>query len=142
MPDPFVDTPEYVALSNWRSSFGDRPNELAWSYLIGGDGIVVDADEISQTIGSVILMTRPGEDIHRPTFASDIWDHLDRPTNRINHFLIRESLDAVERWEPRVDLDTLALGVNSVLGQVALEVNWTLLQNPDIDGGAQVVYER
>jgi len=52
----------------------------------------------------------PGSDIHRPDFGSRLYLFIDRPLNVITVGKIKAEIkDAVLRWEPRVEVEDIAL---------------------------------
>jgi phage baseplate assembly protein W len=63
-------------------------------------------DSIKQNI-SIILTTPKGSDPHRPEFGSDINSFIDLPLTVITAGKIKSEItDAIERWEPRVTLNS------------------------------------
>lgn len=99
---------------------------LWWSFNLGGDGAVENADELSQTI-SIILKTAQGSDPHRPTFASVLLDYIDQPIPTAKPYLVRETLESLENWEPRIAVDGVTVqpytdGIASLL----LTVQWSI----------------
>lgn len=85
--------------------------------------VVTEIEDIAQSI-LIILRTRLGSDPLRPEFGSDLWRYIDYPADRAVPHLVRESLDAIERWEPRVEVLSVQPRYGDQLGQVALRVNW------------------
>jgi len=73
------------------------------------------ADSVRQLI-EVVLSTRPGEQLMRPSFGGGLENLLNEPntvtTRKRIHDLIEESL---ARWEPRIDVD--AISVDPVAGE-------------------------
>lgn len=64
------------------------------------------AQSISQSI-LIAISNRKGSDPFRPTFGSDIWEHIDRPINEAAPLIssaIRKSVDA---WVPEIDLSDI-----------------------------------
>lgn len=95
-----------------------------WQPALGADGIVTDWADITQAV-QIILNTPKGADPHRPDFGSDLWRYLDHPIDRAIPHVIRESVEAILRWEPRVSLLRLAVDVTA-LGQLKLVGAWAL----------------
>jgi phage baseplate assembly protein W len=84
--------------------------------------IVQNYDDVDQCI-QIILTTPKGSVAHRPDFGSNLWLYLDNPLPQSIPHIIRESVDALSRWEPRIEL----LGfVPSIIppSQVMLQVQW------------------
>ena len=74
---------------------------LNWQPRLDADGeVVTDLADIGQAI-AIILTTPKGSDPHRPGFASDLWRYLDMPVTQARPHVIRESVAAIEEWEPR-----------------------------------------
>ena len=99
---------------------------LWWSFRLDGDGAVQDGDELAQTI-AIILRTARGSDPHRPTFASVLLDYIDQPIPTARPYLVREVLESLERWEPRIAVDGVTVqsyidGIASLL----LTVQWSI----------------
>lgn len=102
------------------------------------DGVVTDAEDINQCI-AIILQTYPGEDIHRPEFGSRLRDWIDAPTNLATPQLVRESWQAIERWEPRIILNKILVDPNTPeIHQVQLLIDWQLADDALVTGTAEV----
>lgn len=100
-----------------------------WSFGLGADVIVQNADDIEQCL-TVIATTPRGVDPHRPGFASNIYDYLDRPIPQATPFVIRELITAVERWEPRIALDALSVEAFSPdIAGVTVRADWSIPQS-------------
>ncbi len=97
--------------------------------LYGGSGeIVVDDDDVSQCL-AVIVMTRPGEVPHEPEFGCDLWEYVDRPVNEVQLFVSTAVINAVRRWEPRVEVLGVAYEYNAEFSGLAVEVKYRRLDN-------------
>lgn len=54
----------------------------------------------------VILRTRPGEQLMRPTFGAGLENYLHEPNNLTTRRRIRDLIvESLEQWEPRISLD-------------------------------------
>lgn len=95
---------------------------LDWQPQLGADALVEGYDDIGQCI-KIILLTRKGSDPHRPDFGSDLWRYIDYPQNRAVPHLVREAVDALRRWEPRLTGVTVSVAHN--IGNIVLTVTWT-----------------
>lgn len=95
-----------------------------WQPRLGADGVVESVDDIHQCI-RIILTTSLGEDPLRPDFGCGISRYLDLPFERARPFLVRESVAAVMRWEPRVELVGVQCEAVDV-GRALLRVRWRL----------------
>ena len=65
--------------------------------------IVTGADDVAQCLRT-IFATQKRSDPHRPDFGCDLLKWIDKPANRAVPGLIREALEAAERWEPRAEI--------------------------------------
>lgn len=97
--------------------------DAAWSQIaLHHAGVVVEnLHDIGQCI-RVILGTPCGSDALRPTFGSDLWRYIDYPSNEAAPYLIRESYDAIKRWEPRCVLDDVQVAAQA--HHVRLTIHW------------------
>ena len=65
------------------------------------------ADSVRQTV-EVILRTRPGEQLMRPTFGGGLANFLHEPNTLETRRHIRDAIEtALTRWEPRIVLDRI-----------------------------------
>jgi len=93
-----------------------------WSIQIGNPGeIVAELDDINQCIG-IILTTRKGNDPHRPLFGCDAWKYLDAPAAIAIPNVIREAVDSLEEWEPRIDL--VSIKSLTAFARLTIAVEW------------------
>lgn len=83
---------------------------LHWQPALGGDGVVENLDDLNQSI-QIILRTAKGADPLRPEFGSDLQRYLDYPVNRARPHVVRESVEAIGRWEPRVSVSQVQFGL-------------------------------
>jgi hypothetical protein len=64
-------------------------------------------DSVRQMI-QVILLTRPGEQLMHPEFGAGLADFLHESNTLVVRRRIRDRVaEALEEWEPRVELDTV-----------------------------------
>lgn len=73
---------------------------------------LVEQDTIKSVMQniSIILTTPKGSDPHRPDFASDIWQFIDKPLTAITVGRIKAAVvEAIETWEPRVKVEEVRL---------------------------------
>jgi phage baseplate assembly protein W len=93
-----------------------------WQPALGTSGEVVEGlRDIDQAI-RIILSTPKGSDPHRPAFGSDLHLYLDWPTNRVTPHLVREAVDAIRQWEPRVFLVQVQIQIHAA--QITVRVQW------------------
>lgn len=79
------------------------PRAHHWQPALGGDGEVTGLDDLRQAI-AIILRTPVGSDPLRPEFGSNLHRYIDYPVNRARPHLVRETVAAIRRWEPRVSV--------------------------------------
>jgi len=112
---------------------------LWWSQKVGSIGeIVIDENDIHQAI-RIILLTRRGQDIHRPDFASNLSDYLDYPIPSARPHVIRESYQAIRRWEPRVVLDNILVRYEEI-SQLTLTAEWRLKDNLNFSARTDIIF--
>ncbi|GFM85420.1 baseplate protein [Pseudomonas cichorii] len=93
-----------------------------WQPALGTAGAVVEGlRDIDQAI-RIILTTPKGSDPHRPTFGSDIHLYIDWPVNRVVPHLVREAVDAIRIWEPRINVVQVTPTIEG--SQVWLRITW------------------
>jgi phage baseplate assembly protein W len=82
-----------------------------------------------------ILMTVKGTDPLRPDFGCDIFKYMDKPTNRVVPQMMKSITQAVELYEPRVQITkiqafvelstvTFELTMTATLGEFGLKVKF------------------
>lgn len=75
-----------------------------WSLAITKQGAIVDdLADINQCI-YIILTTDRGSDPLRPLFGNNILRYVDKPLNSAIPNIIREIVEAIRLWEPRVNI--------------------------------------
>lgn len=92
----------------------------------GIGNVVQGIADINQCIG-IILSTPQGTDPLRPTFACDLWRLLDAPLTVARPALVRDIVEAITKWEPRVRV--LSVVVNLVGGTISnllITITWQL----------------
>lgn len=93
-----------------------------WQPALGTSGEVVEGlRDIDQAI-RIILTTPKGSDAHRPEFGSNIHLYIDWPVNRVTPHLVREAVDSIRQWEPRVSVVQVQVAIDG--SQVTLRVQW------------------
>jgi Bacteriophage baseplate protein W len=94
---------------------------------VSGSGIgsvVQGVADINQCIG-IILATPPGSDPLRPTFACDLWRWIDAPVTVARPNLVREIVEAITKWEPRVRVLSVVINLAGV-SQLSIAITWQL----------------
>ena len=95
-----------------------------------GDGIgnaVQGIADINQCIG-IILATPKGSDPLRPTFACDLWQWIDAPITVARPHLVREIVEALTKWEPRIRVLSVVINLAG-LSQLTVAITWQLRVN-------------
>lgn len=93
-----------------------------WQPALGTPGEVVEGlRDIDQAI-RIILTTPKGSDAHRPEFGSNIHLYIDWPVNRVTPHLVREAVDSIRQWEPRVSVVQVQVTIEGP--QITLRVQW------------------
>ncbi|MDS9879363.1 GPW/gp25 family protein [Pseudomonas protegens] len=93
-----------------------------WQPALGTSGEVVEGlRDIDQAI-RIILTTPKGSDAHRPEFGSNIHLYIDWPVNRVTPHLVREAVDSIRQWEPRVSVVQVQVAIEG--SNVTLRVQW------------------
>ncbi len=109
-----------------------------WSPKLGEIGAVVEeADDIAQCI-AVILNTPKGSRAHVPEFGSDLWRYLDYPVNEAIPNIVREAIDALTIWEPRIKLVLVSPQVAG--SQITLQIEWKLNEDDTLQRTEVSVY--
>ncbi|MCX9039373.1 GPW/gp25 family protein [Citrobacter portucalensis] len=94
-----------------------------WQPALGTEGRVSGIDDISQSI-LIILGTPRGSDPLRPEFGSDLNRYIDWPVDRALPHVIRESVEAIRRWELRCQLDRIEPVIDGE--HLTLRVHWSV----------------
>ncbi|KII30085.1 GPW/gp25 family protein [Pseudomonas fluorescens] len=102
-----------------------------WQPTLGTSGEIVEGlRDIDQSI-RIILTTPKGADAHRPDFGSDLHLYIDWPVNRVTPHLVRETVDALRRWETRISVVQVKVQIEGA--QIRVRVQWHV-----VDGIAQL----
>ncbi len=107
-----------------------------WQYKLNEIGSVAEGiEDINQCI-AIILSTPKGSVPHRPTFGSDIYKYIDYPVNVAKPNIVRETIDAINLWETRVNVDIVTVSV--VEAQLNIKVQWSLKEDSFTTSTAEV----
>ena len=98
-------------------------DSLHWQPALGSFGIVETLADIDQAI-RVILRTPMGSDPHRPDFGSNLHLYLDYPVNQAVPHVVRETVEAIQQWEPRCELVKVMPTIKE--SRITLRVQWKL----------------
>ena len=86
-------------------------------------------DKIRQAI-QLILETEPGERIMRPEFGAGLRAYLFEPNTPSTRALIqRDVIDALEQWEPRIDVDEVDVVRGVDASMVDITISYTIRRN-------------
>lgn len=97
----------------------------------GSVRLVTGADEIDAAI-RMILSTVPGERVMRPEFGCAMWRHVFDPLTAGTQGLIEQAVrEAVERWEPRVELDRVETTADAADGTVLIGLDYRVRATND-----------
>ncbi|WP_174865819.1 GPW/gp25 family protein [Pectobacterium polaris] len=99
-----------------------KTQSVFWQPALQRSGDIVEGTaDIMQAI-HIILRTPCGSDPHRPDFGSNLHLYLDYPIERAIPHVVRESVEAIKRWEPRCQLLAVKPSVNGA--HLTLHVSW------------------
>lgn len=104
---------------------------IDWQLKLNEIGSVAEGiDDINQCI-AIIINTPKGSDPHRPTFGSNIYKYIDYPVNIAKPNIIRETIDAINEWEKRIDVNSVIYLVENE--QVKLKIQWKLKNSSELN---------
>lgn len=98
----------------------------------GGIAMVERDRELEEAI-RLVLGTAPGERPMRPEFGCGIHDYVFAPTDGTTAGRIAQEVRAaLERWEPRIDVDDVVVAFDAVQdGVLYLDVRYTVRSTND-----------
>ena len=105
-----------------------------WSFplktdLQGGISLCAADQKVRQAI-LMILRTELGERRYRPDFGCRLSELTFAPLNSKTLFLMRLYVqEALETWEPRIDLEEVVTEPDPILGRVNIIINYRLKSN-------------
>lgn len=109
-----------------------------WQPALGTPGEVVEGlRDIDQSI-RIILATPKGSDAHRPEFGSDLHLYIDWPHDRVTPYLVRETVEAIRRWETRVSVVQVQVQIDAA--HLTLTVLWRVTDG--VEQMTEVPYAR
>jgi phage baseplate assembly protein W len=86
--------------------------------------VVSDVADVEQCV-RVILGTPRGSVPHRPEFGAGLQDYIDWPMNLAKPHLVREVVQALAMWEPRLRVIDVAMSSGGEAGEaLACVVSW------------------
>ena len=96
----------------------------------GMGSVVAGIGDVDQCI-AIILTTPKGADVLRPTFGTDLWKYIDAPIGQAAPAVVREVVQSITRWEPRVKVLSVTTtpvtqSTNQAGARVEITVAWQL----------------
>jgi phage baseplate assembly protein W len=97
----------------------------------GSVRLVSGAEELDAAL-RMILSTVPGERVMRPDFGCAMWSLVFDPLTAGTLGLIEQAVrEAVDRWEPRVELDRVEAAPGAADGTVLIELGYRVRATND-----------
>ena len=97
----------------------------------GGLQFSSEAQKVKESIW-IILRTSLGERVYRPDFGSRLSELVFEPLNSTTLIQIRlYVLEALEVWEPRIEIDRIEAEPDPVRGRVDIKIEYRLKDYPD-----------
>jgi hypothetical protein len=96
---------------------------MAFPPQVGADGRIAWSEGEANVRESirVILMTEPGERLRLPEFGAGLGRFLFEPNNLATHTRLRQRIaEALQRWEPRVQVEDVDVQADRVDPQAAV----------------------
>jgi Bacteriophage baseplate protein W len=98
----------------------------------GGVRLVTGTEEVDAAI-RMILSTVPGERVMRPEFGCSMWEQLFAPLTASTLGLIEQAVrEALERWEPRIELESVEAAGEQSTGTVHITVAYRVRSTNDV----------
>jgi phage baseplate assembly protein W len=98
----------------------------------GSVRLVTGTEEVDAAI-RMILSTVPGERVMRPDFGCSMWEQLFAPLTSGTLGLIEQAVrEALERWEPRIELESVSSVGDQQNGAVHITVAYRLRSTNDV----------
>lgn len=92
----------------------------------GGLAMAEGPDDVEQAI-RIILSTVPGERSIRPEFGCDVHALVFEGLNAATYGLIDQAIrDALDRWEPRIVVDTIDFDDRGAAGTLLIHIAYVL----------------
>lgn len=108
-----------------------------WSFPVqvsprGGLALASGPTDIEAAM-RMIIETAPGERVMRPEFGCRIWDHVFDSTDSTTLGLMAQAVaEALARWEPRADIEELAVDVDpDGPGRVLIDIAYRIKATND-----------
>jgi phage baseplate assembly protein W len=107
-----------------------------WSFPLrlsvnGGFRLVSGGEELDAAI-RLILGTAPGERVLRPEFGCAMWQQTFAPLTPGTLGLVQQAArEALERWEPRIELESVSGELDHENAAIAITVHYRVLATND-----------
>ncbi|PSB28200.1 GPW/gp25 family protein [Chlorogloea sp. CCALA 695] len=99
----------------------------------GGLKLSSEAQKVKESIW-LILRTDLGERVYRPDFGCRLSELAFAPLNNDTLLRIRiYVLEALQKWEPRIDVDEVRADPDAIAGRVNIIIDYSLKSCPDPD---------
>lgn len=101
------------------------------SNVQGGLKLSSEAQKVKESIW-LILRTDLGERVYRPDFGCRLSELAFAPLNNDTLLRIRiYVLEALQKWEPRIDVDEVRADPDTIAGRVNIVIDYRLKSYPD-----------
>ncbi|MEH2371977.1 GPW/gp25 family protein [Nostoc sp.] len=102
------------------------------SNVQGGLKLSAEAQKVKEAIW-LILRTDLGERVYRPDFGCRLSELAFAPLNNDTLLRIRiYVLEALKKWEPRIDVDEVRADPDTIAGRVNIVIDYRLKSHPDL----------
>lgn len=98
----------------------------------GAVRLVSGSDEIDAAI-RLILSTVPGERVMRPDFGCAMWEMVFAPLTTGTLGMVEQHVrEALHRWEPRIELETVDASADQATGAVHIALTYRIRSTNDV----------
>ncbi len=106
-----------ATLSDIRSSY--------WQLSRTQAGAVVEGQAAIQQCIDTILLTQRGSAVLMPTFGIDIMSLIGQPIDRVKADLVRDIIDQIDEFEPRVSISSITATLRGDGSQLEVQITWS-----------------
>jgi phage baseplate assembly protein W len=106
-----------ATLSDIRSSYWQLSRTVAGAVAVGQAAI--------QQCIDTILLTQRGSAVLMPTFGIDIMSLIGQPIDRVKADLVRDIIDQIEEFEPRVSISSITATLRGDNSQLEVQIIWS-----------------
>ena len=104
-----------------------------WQLSTSEEGAVVQGLADIQQCINTILTTQRGSAVLMPTFGVDIMAVVGQPINVVKADLIRDIIEQIETYEPRVSIERINATVQGDGSNLLVEIAWAAAQGTGIN---------